>query len=357
MMRIIFDNVSFGYEKNVPVFRNVSFCIEKPSEKGFVLGLLGDSGSGKSTLLKLLLRTVKLWAGKITIEQDNPVVSYVPQEPIMFDHLTPYENAVFFSRTEQLSKSFEEDLYQDMVDTLGMKDLLEKTKSVNEISGGQKQRIALIRALSINPDILLLDEPLTGLDERVKCLFLSTISKLANKYNLLVIYITHHRQEVELIADEIAYLIKDEKTGYVSDVYLNTPQEFFRTPPTVSALYMSKKHETNILPIRLDSKKNLKLCMDKIEVDENFFYISFDEDTIFFSEREGWEFKLISESGNYLFLELKGNGFMLTLSKNKRDALIGKKNLSLQGMAAFYHNSKYVMSHKINNNKIIINEE
>lgn len=356
-MRIVFENISFGYEKDVPVFKNVSFSIEKPPQKGFILGLLGDSGSGKSTLLKLLLHTEKLWTGKITIEQDNPIVSYVPQEPIMFEHLTLYENAVFFSRTERLSKLFEDNLYQDMVDTLGMKDLLEKTKSVNEISGGQKQRIALIRALSINPDILLLDEPLTGLDERVKYFFLSTISKLANKYNLLVIYITHHRQEVELIADEIAYLIKDDKTGYVSDVYLNSPQEFFRTPPTVSALYMLKKHETNILPIRLDSDKNLKLCENKIDIDGDFFYISFDEDIIFFSEREGWEFKLNSESGNYIFLELTGSSFILTLSKNKRDAIIGKKNLLLRGMATFYQNSKYVLSNRIYNNKMIVNEE
>lgn len=349
--KISFDKVCFGYKKNLPVFKDLTFTIKKTQKKGRIVGLMGDSGSGKSTLFKLLLGTEKLWSGNINIFSNSPIISYVPQEPVLFEHLSPMENAHYFSKTIRYNDSFKEERFIEMVATLGMKKTLETAKSVNEISGGQKQSIALIRALSIQPDILLLDEPLTGLDEKIKDSFLTTIALLADKYNLLVLYITHHRREVELIADEIIYLIKEEYVP-VSEVGQYPTTDFFNIPPTISSLYLSKELDTNIIKILIDSKDNLLLCGNTRS--DSLFHICVASKNISFQSNGGWEYMICAETDKYCFVRLKDHqSTILTLPISMRDSMGGMNYLVLNGMINFYQYGKFSETKKIINNKII----
>ena len=351
---ISIDNISFGYKLGIPIFENLSFTIQRPLHKGYVIGLLGDSGCGKTTFFKLLLKTEKVWSGEIRVYPDNPVISYVPQEPVLFEHLTPMENAMFFAKTKRFGKSFNESRFSEMVDSLDMGNLLNNAKSVNEISGGQKQRIALLRALSIDPDILLLDEPLTGLDEKMKESFLTTILQLANKYHLLIIYITHHRKEVELIADEIIYLIKDERFGSVREVCQKWTSDFFRTPPTISSLYMTKKNETNILAVEIDSMQNINLIESPTGKSIGSEYsISIPIEAIYFDEKDGWPYSQCAETNCYLILLLTGYKSKLVIPVDMRRKMNGKGYIALNGIVDLYYNGNYSKKINIKRNKIV----
>lgn len=353
MARIIsFENISFGYNKNSPLFKELSFSIKQPDDNGYIVGLMGDSGSGKSTLLKLLLGTERIWSGNIDIQPAKPIISYVPQEPILFEHLTPLENAMFFGKTKRFKKSFNQDLYDQMEDRLNMRKLLKSAKSINEISGGQKQRISLLRALSIKPDILLLDEPLTGLDERVKYHFLVDLAMAAQTWNILMIYITHYRQEIELISDEIVYLKKDKESDCINEIIQEKTADFFHKPPTLSALYLSKAYGTNILPIEIDSNGRVSLYKKGNRKKTDFYHISFHHNTIQFDNDLGWEFVEIVDTGSYLYLQLTENDAIIILPKDRRGDLNGMNRIFLKGNVDIYINENHSQSKTINNNII-----
>ncbi|MCL2682686.1 MAG: ABC transporter ATP-binding protein [Bacteroidales bacterium] len=349
---ITFKNIDFGYQKDKPIFKDLSFTIEKPTnKKGYVVGLMGGSGSGKSTILKLILGIEAKYQGDILFSSEKPVISYVPQESVLFEHLTPKENAEYFKRISNYKSHFKQDLFDKIAQTLQITDILQEAKSVNEISGGQKQRISLLRALSIAPDILLLDEPLTGLDEEVKEVFLQTIAQLVQEYQLLVIYVTHHRKEVEMISDEILYLIKDNNSEIVSEVSQSTTEQFFITPPTISALYATKRISTNVLFFKKDV--NNKILFVKPEINNDDIYaMSFTEDAIHFSNDTGFEFERIISTGKYSLLKLKESQMILTVSNQKIEQYASNKFIFLTGKAEVYSREKNLQTIEIVNNQI-----
>ena len=130
---ITFKNIDFGYQKDKLVFENLSFTIDKPANKGYVVSLMGDSGSGKSTILKLILGIETTYQGNILILPDKPIISYVPQEPVLFENLTPKENAEYFSRISSYKTHFKQNLFNKVAETLQIEDVLRTAKSVNEM--------------------------------------------------------------------------------------------------------------------------------------------------------------------------------------------------------------------------------
>jgi len=345
---ITFKNIGFSYQKGKPIFEGLSFTIEKPEDKGYVVGLMGGSGSGKSTILKLILRIETTYHGNLLILPEKPIISYVPQEPVLFEHLTPQENADYFSRISNYKSHFKQDLFDKIAQTLQITDILQTGKSVNEISGGQKQRISLLRALSIAPDILLLDEPLTGLDEEVKEMFLETIVQLVQEYQLLVIYVTHHRKEVELISDEILYLIKDNPSGIVKEVSQSSTEHFFATPPTISALYATKENNTNVQFFTTDNNNEISF----VKTDESNMRMSFVENVINFSNNIGFEFERIVSTGKYSLLKLKECQTILAVSNQKFNQCIPYNRIVLNGEVELYDNGIFSETKMIINNQI-----
>ena len=178
MKFISFENITFGYRKNDPIFKDLSFKISgSDSGRGHVIALMGASGTGKSTLFKLILQTEKIQNGAISFDKKEPVIAYLPQEPVLFEHLSPKQNARYFERSSYFKKRFNESLYNELIHSLNIDDVLKETRSVLEMSGGQRQRLSLLRALSIQPDFLLLDEPTTGLDAEGKTTVFEQITR------------------------------------------------------------------------------------------------------------------------------------------------------------------------------------
>lgn len=350
MKSIEFKNITFEYKRNEPVLDNVSFRITTPPNRGSVIALMGNSGSGKSTILKLILGIEKRYKGEILITPQNPVISYVPQEAVLFEHLSLMENAAYFKKVNNCRTHFNQEQFDKLVDILQLKDILYTTKSVNEISGGQKQRISLLRALSIKPDILLLDEPLTGLDEEVKDIFLQIMAELIDSLDLLAIYITHHKKEVEFISDKVVYLIKEDNQSTVKEVNLSKTDLFFQNPPTLSALNAIKDISTNVIRIQEIDKSILLLSTEELLDTTDWQYLVFKENVVCFGDEYGYKYEIVHITGRYSLIKLEKK-ILITVRNEK---VMESKYIFLIGNVKIYSSKGiFMVDAEIRNKKLL----
>lgn len=345
-----FDNISFGYTKHVNVLSGISFDIQNSNtnQLGHVTAIMGESGAGKSTILKLILGIEKPDQGIIVTYPEHPVISYVPQEAILFEHLTPMQNARYFEDIANYKSRFNSGLFSILVDILELGDVL-KSKSVLDLSGGQRQRLSLLRALSIKPDFLLLDEPCTGLDAEVKIQFLWKLRQLVREYDLFVLYITHHHEEATIISDEVIYLSKNILTNCVSKITKAETLDFIDRTPTVDAAKVFHFPHLNI--IAFDETTNSLLFTDP-NCDHHSVTVKSDE--LHFNNESGQEFEIIAMSSIYMHVRLKNTGQMLIC---KNQSIQDLKYCSVNGNCNEYDSDGlYLKNLTISNNKIVIND-
>lgn len=327
MKSLKFDNISFGYNPKKPIFQNLSFEIKNPlTDKGYVSALMGASGSGKSTLLKLILGTEKPQQGKIICVPETPVIAYVPQEPILYEHLTPLQNARYFATTNFYKKRFDEKLFEELATSLNIIDVLRNSKSVLDLSGGQKQRINLLRALSIRPDFLFLDEPTTGLDAEVKLQFLYKLREIVVQQNLLVVYVTHHKLETELVVDEITYIAKDTTTNSIQRVFQNNLLDFIQCPPLLEAVRVFDYPKPNLLKCKMHN--NSLVVAHVSDKSEDCCYLDIDPHKIVFTDT-GWQTKIIAQNPIFTLIEVENSGQYLSLDTPAYNII--KTTFSLNG--------------------------
>ena len=170
--------------------------------------LYGPSGAGKTTLLELIAGIRKPRAGRIEMNGrvmcDDGVwipprhrrVGYVPQDDALFPHLSVRQN-VFYGTADAHGSNA-------VIDVLEIGTLFDR--SVQRLSGGERKRVALARALLTRPDLLLLDEPLSGVDLPLRDRVLEYLVRVRDELPVPSIYVTHHMQEVEAICEEIVVL-------------------------------------------------------------------------------------------------------------------------------------------------------
>ena len=212
MISVHFDNVSKIFEENI-IIDNLSFEVD-PSER---LVIYGPSGCGKSTLLRLIagfdaptfgsiyLNDVPVAKGdRIIVPPDGRNISMVFQDLALWPHLSVKGNLEFglkargVPRNERMSR---------IVEMLGLVQMTEYLNAaVTRLSGGQKQRIALARALMTKPGIILMDEPLSSLNEDLSGAIQEEILLLHRKLKFTLVYVTHNAVEVEKIATRILHL-------------------------------------------------------------------------------------------------------------------------------------------------------
>ena len=183
----------------------VSFTIEP----GALVTLLGPSGCGKTTTLRLIAGLEMASAGQILIggrdvtrlsaaERD---VSMVFQSYALFPHMTVIENVAYGPSVSGLGKTAAHAIAREKLALVGLKGFDERLPS--ELSGGQQQRVAVARALVLEPQVLLFDEPLSNLDAKLRRKVREDIRELQRKLNLTVAYVTHDQQEALAVSDRI----------------------------------------------------------------------------------------------------------------------------------------------------------
>jgi ABC-type Fe3+/spermidine/putrescine transport system ATPase subunit len=203
-------------------------------EKAEFLSLLGPSGCGKTTTLRLIAGFLAPEEGHIFIGGEdktntgprNRQVGLVFQNYALFPNLDVFENVAFGLRVRKVAAS---EIEKRVLELLEMVGLADKQRSFpRQLSGGQQQRVALARALAIRPDVLLLDEPLSALDAKVRNALRFEIKKIQRESAITTIYVTHDQEEALSISDRVAVMNKGkiEQVGTAWDIYA-APQSLF----------------------------------------------------------------------------------------------------------------------------------
>ena len=246
MTRLQVKNLGFWYNKSLALLEGISFDVAVPLERGRIVAVMGSSGAGKSTLLRLLTgRNERPCMGQIVLTPLDAPISYLPQEPVLFEHLSLSQNANFHRNYGDLRGLFREVVLEETLSLLQINTLLDRHGPTSTLSGGEKQRLSLARALSIEPRLLLLDEPCTGLDGPVKHDFLVRFRTLVDRKRLLVMYVTHHPDEALLLADDILFLEKHPERPIMT---LKSVDEFRIRPPSLAAARTLDTKIVNVVP-------------------------------------------------------------------------------------------------------------
>ena len=202
--------------------------------KGKLVSLLGPSGSGKSTTLFTISGIHKAHSGKIFfgerdvtgLEPEKLGIGLVFQNYALYPHMTVRENIMFPLKNLKWDKNKAEERVVEVANIVKISDQLDKKPS--QLSGGQQQRVAIARAIAKNPDILLLDEPLSNLDTKLRVETRQEIRRIQKETGVTAIFVTHDQEEAMSISDEIV-LMKDgaiQQVATPSDIYLNPVNKF-----------------------------------------------------------------------------------------------------------------------------------
>jgi molybdate/tungstate transport system ATP-binding protein len=175
------------------------------------LVVMGPNGAGKTTLLKAIAGLLRaegsvvldgLDVSRLPPERRN--VAYVPQTYALFDHMTVYANIEFGLRMRGVPREERRKAVVEIAERLAIKELLQRTP--RQLSGGQRQRVALARALVVRPRLLLLDEPMAGLDPDIKEAALPLLRGLSQEFGIPVVHVTHDRDEAYSLGDLVAVM-------------------------------------------------------------------------------------------------------------------------------------------------------
>ena len=209
---------------------NLSFEVNKSE----LICVLGPSGCGKTTVLKTIGGFLKPEVGKIYIDGEDITnlapekrpVSTVFQSYALFPHMTVIQNVIYGLKFRDYSKKAALIKGEEYLDIVGLRK--EKNKKVTQLSGGQQQRVALARSLIINPKVLLLDEPLSNLDAKLRIRMRDEIKAIQRRFNITMIFVTHDQEEALSIADRILIMNKGrlEQIGTPEEIYNNPRTEF-----------------------------------------------------------------------------------------------------------------------------------
>ncbi len=219
---ITFNEIVKSYEDE-KVLKNINFEIEE----GKFYTLLGPSGCGKTTILRIIAGFTEATSGDVLFEgqriNDIPAnkrpVNTVFQDYALFPHMNVFENVAFGLKIKKLSKN---QITQKVNDALKMVQLAGyENREISEMSGGQRQRVAIARAIVNEPKVLLLDEPLSALDLKLRTDMQYELRELQQRLGITFIFVTHDQEEALAMSDEIFVMNKGEivQSGTPVDIY------------------------------------------------------------------------------------------------------------------------------------------
>ena len=219
---ISFDQVVKRYDDE-SILKNVSFEIEQ----GKFYTLLGPSGCGKTTILRIIAGFTEATEGDIYFEgkrlNDLPAnkrqVNTVFQDYALFPHMNVFDNVAFGLKIKKMNKG---EIEKKVKDALRMVQLPGyETREISEMSGGQRQRVAIARAIVNEPKVLLLDEPLSALDLKLRTAMQYELRELQQRLGITFIFVTHDQEEALAMSDEIFVMNKGKivQSGTPVDIY------------------------------------------------------------------------------------------------------------------------------------------
>jgi len=199
-------------------------------EPGELLTLLGPSGCGKTTTLRMVAGFEQPDQGRIYIGDEDVTqlmvyrrsIGFVFQNYALFPHLTVFENVAYGLRVRRMSSAQVHEKVGGVLDLVGLPGY--ERRFPNQLSGGEQQRVAVARAVVVEPQLLLFDEPLSNLDAKLRVQMRAELSRLQRQLAITTVYVTHDQEEAMAISDRIAVM----REGVIAQV--GTAEELYRTP-------------------------------------------------------------------------------------------------------------------------------
>ena len=311
------------YYGTVHALNNVSISIEK----GELLAVIGPSGSGKTTLLRSIAGFVALNDGEIyisgrkitNIPPEKRNVAMFFQNYALWPHMNVYENIAYGLKVRKMDKKIIKNKVKTVAEMLDIKELL--SRKPGQLSGGQQQRVALCRALIKEPEVLLLDEPLSNLDAKLRINMRGELKRLQKELGVTTVFVTHDQIEAMTMADRIAvmqdgvlkqYSTPDELYGKPKDLSVagfigSPPMNFLDAVKTEHGVKVLKDYE---IEISFDTNKKelvLGIRPEDIKIGEGI------DTEVYISEPLGRE-KLVTLSRNgYKFKVLTSDDFSIDM--------------------------------------------
>ena len=322
------------YGDNV-VLRDVSLSIR---EKEFFV-VMGPSGSGKTTLLKIIAGLEEPTRGVVKI--NNIVVNDVPpqkrnlgvlfQKPALFPHMNVYENIAFGLRIRRWSKQDIDKRVREVMELVRLDPSKYLNRNPEELSGGEQQRVALARALAPDPDVILLDEPLSHLDYNLRKDMITELKRLQRTLGKTFFYITHDQWEGMALADRIAVIYR----GVIQQI--GSPREIYEKP--INRFVASFIGDNNILQAEIREEEiyidplrySLKISGNTPKNDSKKIYVAFRPEKISIKKINGAGENLCGEiideiyMGFYSYLKIKINSTELLVRSDDKNLAIGEK--------------------------------
>lgn len=263
------ENILKKYGNNI-IIPNLDVEIQN----GEFFTLLGPSGCGKTTLLRMIMGFNSIEGG--IIKFNDSVINDVPpakrnigmvfQNYAIFPHLTVRENIAFGLQNRKFSKAEIAKKVDEIMDVVKISEYRDRLPEA--LSGGQQQRVALARAIVIHPDVLLMDEPLSNLDAKLRIEMRNAIKEIQNQIGITTVYVTHDQEEAMAISDRIAVM----NHGEIQQI--GTPQEMYQRPSNLfvanfigSTNILKRTLKVNNGTSTIDLSKDYTIEMDTIDID------------------------------------------------------------------------------------------
>ncbi len=246
MAKIELKNLSKTYNKKIEALHDINFTIED----GQFFVLLGPSGAGKTTTLRCIAGLEKIDKGSIlfndeSVTEDQPAsrdVCFVFQQYSLYPHYSVYENLAFPLRSP-MRKLPEDEIKTKVENIASMLKISNKLNNkATQLSGGEMQRVAIGRALVREPNLYLMDEPLSSLDAKLRESLRVELKNIQTNLNATILYVTHDQAEATTLADKIGVL----KEGHL--VQIGTPEEIYENPNSIYVSQRLGSPKINILP-------------------------------------------------------------------------------------------------------------
>ena len=299
-------------------------------KQGEFFTLLGPSGCGKTTLLRMIAGFNSVDGGEIcfddkvinNLDAHKRDIGMVFQNYAIFPHLTVAENVAYGLKAKKYPKDQIPGKVEEALDLVQIKNL--KDRKPNELSGGQQQRVALARAFVIEPGVLLMDEPLSNLDAKLRVQMRTVIKKLQRRLGITTIYVTHDQEEALAISDRIAVIKEGEvmQVGSPENIYKKPQNTFVAGFIGVSNFVECDVNGENPAAAVLDIKGECTITCSLKAPFKGKGIISARPEQLFFDEKEGLPGKIVISTflGDFIEYEIElDNGQTVQLNEYTKD--------------------------------------